>query len=71
MPEPVRKEQLDTLATSLRLIASKASRQDGATPASLLFPLRQEALLFMGCTARLCQVTRLMMDSAPRWTSLS
>jgi len=26
MPEPVRKEQLETLATALRLIASKASR---------------------------------------------
>jgi hypothetical protein len=28
MPEPVRKEQLETLATSLRLIASKASRME-------------------------------------------
>jgi hypothetical protein len=26
MPEPVREEQLETLATSLHLIASKASR---------------------------------------------
>jgi hypothetical protein len=36
-----------------------------------LFPLRQEALLFMGCTARVHQTARLMKDSAPRWTSLS
>ena len=28
MPEPVRKEQLETLATALRLIASKASRME-------------------------------------------
>jgi hypothetical protein len=28
MPEPVRKEPLETLATSLRLIASKANRME-------------------------------------------
>jgi hypothetical protein len=28
MPKPVRKEQLETLATALRLIASKASQME-------------------------------------------
>jgi len=45
MPEPVRKEQLETLAISLRLIASK---QDGWSDTGFAFISPSTGGLFLG-----------------------